>query len=114
MSIDATLPAVLSEIVRVSGDRLEGPQVDRITGAVNEIDRLVGDCIARKGRWHLQRISQLTCTSGPRVTLISIRVVGTLSCDKTRNRESRLSALELGRGWLLAEPGRTVAHAPGR
>jgi hypothetical protein len=50
-TIDSTLPRLLVGVPRDSQDRLEGPEVDEITSAVNELERLVGNTIERRGRW---------------------------------------------------------------
>jgi Restriction endonuclease len=50
-TIDSTLPRLLVGVPRDSLDRLEGPEVDMITAAVNELERLIGNTIVRRGRW---------------------------------------------------------------
>ncbi len=50
--IDTALPRLLDGVPRDSQHRLEGPAVDQITAAVSEIERLMGDVAARRGRWH--------------------------------------------------------------
>ncbi|MFL6119605.1 restriction endonuclease [Actinophytocola sp.] len=49
--IDASLPRLLVDVARDSQARLEGPEVDQITTAVDEIERLLGDTAQRRGRW---------------------------------------------------------------
>jgi hypothetical protein len=50
-TIDSTLPRLLVGVPRDSLDRLEAPEVDMITSAVNELERLIGNTIVRRGRW---------------------------------------------------------------
>jgi hypothetical protein len=50
-AIDSTLPRLLVGVPRGSLDRLEGPEADMITAAVNELERLIGNTIVRRGRW---------------------------------------------------------------
>jgi hypothetical protein len=49
--IDTGLPHVLAGVDRDSRLRLEGEWVDRITTAIPEIERLMGDTAQRTGRW---------------------------------------------------------------
>ena len=49
--IDTVLPRLLDGVPRDSQHRLESPAVDQITSAVNEIEWLMGDVAARRGRW---------------------------------------------------------------
>jgi hypothetical protein len=50
-SIETALPRLLSGVPRDSQDKLKGPEVDEVTAAINEIERLVGDTVQRRGRW---------------------------------------------------------------
>jgi hypothetical protein len=49
--IDTALPRLLNGVPRNSQDRLEDPAVKEITAAIGEIERLMGDVAARRGRW---------------------------------------------------------------
>lgn len=49
--IDTTLPLVVDGVDRHSRDLLTGPAVRQLTGAVGEIERLMGDATQREGRW---------------------------------------------------------------
>ncbi len=49
--IDTALPRLLDGVPRASQDRLDGSAVDQITAAVGQIERLMGDGTARRGRW---------------------------------------------------------------
>lgn len=49
--IDTTLPRLLSEVPGDSQERLEGSDVDQVTTAIDEIERLLGDTAQRRGRW---------------------------------------------------------------
>jgi hypothetical protein len=51
VQIDIGLPHVLVGVDRDSRLRLEGEWVDRITTAIPEIERLMGDTAQRTGRW---------------------------------------------------------------
>ena len=50
-AIDAGLSRLLRGVPRDSLERLEGPDVDQLTAAVGEIERLLGDTAQRRGRW---------------------------------------------------------------
>jgi hypothetical protein len=50
-AIDSGLSRLLRGVPRDSVERLEGPDVDQVTAAVSEIERLVGDTAQRRGRW---------------------------------------------------------------
>ena len=50
-AVDMALARLLSEVPRDSRQRLSGPDVDLLVGAVGEIERLVGDTAQRRGRW---------------------------------------------------------------
>ena len=50
-AIDSTLPRLLVGVPRDSQDRLESPEAHQIASAVNELERLVGNTIQRRGRW---------------------------------------------------------------
>jgi Restriction endonuclease len=49
--IDMALPRLLEGVDRGSQDKLAGPEVDAVAGAIDEIERLVGDTADRRGRW---------------------------------------------------------------
>jgi hypothetical protein len=51
VTIDTALPRLLAGVPRDSWERLEGPAVDQVTAAVDEIERLMGDTAQRRGRW---------------------------------------------------------------
>ncbi len=50
-AIDTGLPRLLRGVPRDSQDRLESPDVDQLTAAVGEIERLMGNTVQRRGRW---------------------------------------------------------------
>lgn len=50
-TVDSELPSLLERIPRTSTSKLEGPQVSRIVKAVEELERLIGDSVVRRGRW---------------------------------------------------------------
>lgn len=50
--IDTALPRLLDGVPRDSQDPLTELAVDQITAAVDEIERLMGDVAARRGRWN--------------------------------------------------------------
>jgi Restriction endonuclease len=50
-TIDIALPALLVDVPRDSRECLDGQQVDDVTSAIGEIERLMGDTAERKGRW---------------------------------------------------------------
>lgn len=50
-TIDKALPWILDGVARDSRERLEKPEIDEVTAAVDEIERLVGDTVQRRGRW---------------------------------------------------------------
>jgi hypothetical protein len=50
-TIDMTLPRLLEGVDRGSLDKLAGDNLDAITAAINEIERLIGDTAERRGRW---------------------------------------------------------------
>lgn len=60
-AIDAGLSHLLRGVPRDSLERLEGPDVDQVTAAVGEIERLMGDTAQRWGRW-----SDLHRQTGPK------------------------------------------------
>jgi hypothetical protein len=49
--IDTGLPRLLRGVPRDSQERLENPDVDQLTAAVGEIERLMGNIVQRRGRW---------------------------------------------------------------
>jgi Restriction endonuclease len=49
--VDAALPVLLNGVARDSLARVERAEVSQVTAAVNEIERLLGDTVSRKGRW---------------------------------------------------------------
>jgi hypothetical protein len=49
--IDTALPRLLAGVPRDSQTRLEVSEVDQVTAAVDEIERLLGDTAQRRGRW---------------------------------------------------------------
>jgi len=49
--IDSALPRLLRGVPRASQERLEGPDVEHVTEAVGEVERLMGDTAQRRGRW---------------------------------------------------------------
>lgn len=49
--VEATLARLLSAAARDSQDRLEGLEVEVLSNAIGEIERLVGDTAERRGRW---------------------------------------------------------------
>lgn len=49
--IDIALPRLLETVPRDSQDRLESPIVGEVVVAIGEIERLMGDAAARRGRW---------------------------------------------------------------
>lgn len=50
-TVDMTLPRLLVGIARDSTDRLESAETAAITAAIEEIERLIGDSVVRRGRW---------------------------------------------------------------
>ncbi len=50
--IDTALPRLLDGVPQDSQDPLTGPAIDEITTAIGEIERLMGDVAARRGRWN--------------------------------------------------------------
>ncbi|MDI2031555.1 restriction endonuclease [Saccharopolyspora sp. TS4A08] len=50
--IDTTLPVLLTDVARDSQDVLEGLAVDKVSDAVDEIERLLGPSAERRGRWN--------------------------------------------------------------
>lgn len=51
LAVNSALPRLLDGVARDSIDRLQGPEVEEVAAAVNEIERLVGDTVQRRGRW---------------------------------------------------------------
>jgi hypothetical protein len=49
--VDSTLPHLLEGVERQSKDQLSGPQVEAVSNAFAEIERLIGDTAERTGRW---------------------------------------------------------------
>jgi len=49
--IDTALPRLVDKVPRNSSERLEGADVDEVTVAVREIERLMGNTTQRRGRW---------------------------------------------------------------
>ncbi|MGW7533311.1 restriction endonuclease [Amycolatopsis sp. NPDC054798] len=49
--IDTSLPRIIAGVARDSMTPLAGPEVDNVTAAVDEIERLLGDTAQRRGRW---------------------------------------------------------------
>lgn len=49
--IDIALPRLLDGVPRDSQERLAGTDIDQVTAAVGEIERLMGDTTQRRGRW---------------------------------------------------------------
>lgn len=50
-TIDETLPQLLEGVPRTSLDEIHGPLAEAVRGAVQELDRLLGDTLVRVGRW---------------------------------------------------------------
>jgi hypothetical protein len=50
-AVEAALLRLLDGVPRASNDRLEGPDVDLVTSAIGEIERLMGDAARTRGRW---------------------------------------------------------------
>ncbi len=49
--IDTALPRMVEKVPRTSSERLEGDEVEEVTAAVREIERLIGNTAQRRGRW---------------------------------------------------------------
>ena len=50
-AVDGALSRLLDGVPRDSRERLDGPDIPAVASAVQEMERLVGDTVQRKGRW---------------------------------------------------------------